>query len=173
MVKLIYNISLLFFLFVGNILIKNYKFYFLLIYIGLFFYHFYICFQIFKNDRIHIFFKEYFFISILLYIISYFVICDSNPFFFIIVYYTFFPCFIKAVLIIIIHTYVSATYINNLINCKLAYIPSFKYNRKTFLFFKSYFLSFIFTYIHKNEKNIFYQKRINDADNFRYNFIFE
>lgn len=156
MKKLIYNISLLFFLFVGNILIKNYKFYFLLIYIGLFFYHFYICFQIFKNERIHIFFKEYFFISILLYIISYFVICDSNPFFYIIVYYTFFPCFIKAVLIIIIHTYVSATYINNLINYKLAYIPSFKYNRKTFLFFKSYFLSFIFTYIHKNEKKKYF-----------------
>ena len=42
--------------------------------------------------------------SILLYFISYFIICDPNPFSVLFFYYTFNPCFIKAILIILIHT---------------------------------------------------------------------
>ena len=43
--------------------------------------------------------------SIILYFLTYYIICDSNPVFSLITYYIFFPNFFKAILIILIHTY--------------------------------------------------------------------
>ena len=152
MIKILYNIFLLLILFIGNILIKNNYFYFLLIYIFLTFYHIYIYCFIFHDNKINNFVKSYICIIILSYIISYFIICDSNPFFFVVIYYTFFPSFIKAVLIIIIHTYFTSTYINNLFNYNSEIVCTFKSRRKEYPFFKSYFLSDIFIYIKKKKK---------------------
>jgi len=152
MIKILYNIFLLLILFIGNILIKNYYFYFSLIYIILAFYHIYIYVFINKNNKVYTFVKSYIFIIILSYIISYFIICDSNPFFFIVFYYSFFPNFIKAVLIITIHTYFTSIYINNLFNYNSELVFTFKSKRKSCLVFKSYFLSDIFIYIKKKKK---------------------
>ena len=156
--KNLYNIGLLLILFLGNVFINNYNLYFSLIYISLAFYHAFICKIIIKNIEANcIEIRNYIFISILLTIITYFFICDPNPFFCIIVFYTFYPNFIKAVLIIIIHSYVSSTYIKNLIiNHNSSRISIYKLKRKIKFKYKSFFLSNIFIYIKKKNNIIIF-----------------
>ena len=121
----LFNIILLFILFIGNIYIYDYNFYFLLIYIFLAIYHFYITISLIKYDCLPLSeLKNFVLFLILLFCISYFIICDPNPFSCIFLYYIFYPNFIKAVVIIIFHTSIFNKYIHN-IN-----IPSIKSNIK-------------------------------------------
>ena len=139
MKKHLFNVLILSILYFGNIFIVNYNHYFTLIYLCIFIYHSYIFYYLIqsgldKNQAI------YFVISsLLLYSITYFIICDPNPFSIFFLYYTFNPCLIKAVLIIMIHTYYldkyKNYYINNMININS--------NKKKYfnLVLDSYFLS--------------------------------
>ena len=138
MKKNLFNISLLVILFFGNVFIANYNYYFILIYLCIFSYHNYIFYffikcGLSKNETI------YFLItSLLLYFITYFFICDPNPFSIYFLYYTFNPCFIKAILIIIIHTsflyHYKNYFVKTFINCKKK-VSSFNF------ILDSYFLS--------------------------------
>ena len=152
------NIFLLFFLFFGNIFISNHNFYFLLIYLFLLIKHLYSFFILYKNQRIQKFEKKNFiFTSLFLFIITYFIICDPNPFFCLISFYIFYPNFIKAVFIIVIHTYFISFYIDNDKNYSInsknsedSYFQSkIKYRRNK----ESYFLSFFFIYLSKKKNN--------------------
>ena len=153
--KILINIISLFILFIGNIFIEDYKLYFALIYICLTFYHVYIFYLLLLNKLIQTTeTKNFIIISLLLYIVSYFVICDSNPFFCIIVFYSFFPNFIKAIMIIFFHTYILNKYINN-INNRFNKIKStknilIKFSFNSTFSFNFYFLSDIIIYIKKN-----------------------
>ena len=153
--KILINIISLFILFIGNIFIEDYKFYFALIYICLTFYHVYIFYLLLLNKLIQTTeTKNFIIISLLLYIVSYLVICDSNPFFCIIVFYSFFPNFIKAIMIIFFHTYILNKYINN-INNRFNNIKStknvlIKISFNSTFSFNFYFLSDIIIYIKKN-----------------------
>ena len=104
MKKFLFNVSLLIFLYLGNLFIINYNYYFALIYSCIVIYHIFI-FYFLHQERILTKNEEQYFliISIFLYLITYFIICDPNPFTFFIFYYTFIPCFIKGILIIFIH----------------------------------------------------------------------
>ena len=101
-------------LFIGNITIEDYNYYFLLIYLFLSVYHIYVLYLLFDSSynssklKIMIFL----FISILLYLFTYFIICDTNPFFYILVYYIFFPNFLKAILIVLFHTYIMSKFLD-------------------------------------------------------------
>ena len=154
---LIKDLLLLFLLFIGNVLIKNYNIYFLLVYASLIIYHIYIYISIKKKNNIQFFsITNYILITILLFLLTYFFICDSNPFFCIFVFYSFFPNFIKAVLIIIIHTYIINIYQNNIKNNNKIYLMqteeiSVKFNIKSDNCQK-YFLSDFFIYIRKRIK---------------------
>ena len=113
MEKIIFNIILLIILFGGNIFIVNYNHYFTLIYACILIYHIYIFYFLIKKDVLVKANIKYFIItSIFLYFTTYFIICDPNPFFSFFILYTFNPCFIKAILIIIIHTYFLSKYVN-------------------------------------------------------------
>ena len=85
----------------------------ILIYVFLIVYNIYIFIfvvveNIFKNkSKITIFFL----ISLLSYIFTYFIIYDSNPLFFLIVYYLFFPYFWKSIFIIFIHSYILSKFL--------------------------------------------------------------
>ena len=69
-------------------------------------YHVYTFNLILKNTYIRNFEKKnYIFVSLFLFVITYYLICDPNPFLSFIFYHIFYPDFIKAVTIIIIHTY--------------------------------------------------------------------
>ena len=119
-----FNIILLIALFLGNIYIINYNYYFALIYGNLLLYHLYIFLLLIKNGILRKIETVYFLItSLFLYITTYFIICDPNPFSAFFVYYTFNPYFIKAILIIIIHTYFLSKY-KNYINIFLIHIFS-------------------------------------------------
>ena len=109
----VFNILLLLFLFIGNILI-NTNYYFLLIYFFLFLYHNYIFYLILtnKNKKICKIFR-YVLLSLLIYFSTYFIICDPNPIFCFFSYYIFFPNFFKAILIIFVHTYFLSIYLND------------------------------------------------------------
>ena len=104
MKKFLFNVSLLIFLYLGNLFIINYNYYFALIYSCIVIYHIFI-FYFLHQERILTKNEEQYFliISIFLYLITYFIICDPNPFTFFIFYYTFNPCFIKGILIIFMH----------------------------------------------------------------------
>jgi len=155
MKKILYNILLLFILFIGNILIKSFNFYILLIYICISIYHIIILCFIIKNKSSFSFrIKNFIINSILLYLISYFLICDSNPFLSIIFFYTFFPTFLKAVLIICFHSYFLSLYLNDMktnltINLNPFIVISIKYESERC----SYFLHDIFIYLRK-KRNI-------------------
>ena len=100
----LFNVLLLIFLFLGNIYILNYNYYFALIYSFIIIYQICIFYALYKERILNKFEAPYFLItSILLYLITYFIICDPNPFTFFLFYYTFNPCFVKAVFIIVIH----------------------------------------------------------------------
>ena len=108
------NIFLLIILYFGNRFIyKNY--YFGLIYSSIILYHIYYFFFLIKDGVINKNEIYYFIItSLLLYLITYFIICDPNPFSIILFYYTFNPCFIKSILIIIVHISFLNKYSNNI-----------------------------------------------------------
>ena len=113
--KILFNIIILFFLFIGNLFIYDYNFYFLLIYIFVTIYHIYIFHVLHKNKLFQFTgINHFIIISLLLYIETYFIICDSNPLFCFIAFYSFFPNFIKAILIIFTHTYILHKYVNNI-----------------------------------------------------------
>ena len=102
----IFDIFLIIILFLGNIIIDNSKYYFVLIYIFLILYQIYDLNLTFKNQSFRKFKKKNFiFASFLLFIITYYFICDPNPFLSFIFYHIFYPDFIKAVIIFVIHTY--------------------------------------------------------------------
>ena len=156
-IQYINNITLLFILFIGNIFIKNYNFYFLLVYIFLIIYHIHIFLLLYQKYNILPFsITNYICVTFLLFIIIYFFICDSNPFFCVIVFYSFFPNFIKAVLIIMIHSYTMNLYFNNiyknniLINSSTEEIINKNINSE--FNSPSYFLSNIFNYIKTKKK---------------------
>ena len=155
MKRYIFNFLILVVLYFGNSFITNYNYYFFLIYTSLFLYHIYF-FYFFvkrghlKKNEIKIFLTT----SILLFLITYFVICDPNPFSILFFYYTFNPCFIKAILIIIIHTSFldnyKKHYINNFIILNSNKIVDFK------VFHDSYFLSDWIKYIKRNTFSIIF-----------------
>ena len=116
----LFNGVLLFILFVSNYFIYDYNFYFLLIYICLVIYHIYISLSFIKNNSLQYSeLKNFVLFSILIFLLSYFIICDPNPFTCIFFYYIFYPNCIKAVLIIIIHTYMLNRYFMNIYKSKL------------------------------------------------------
>ena len=147
------NIIILFILFIGNIIINNDKYYFLLIYSFLLLFNIYIILSIIKyglNNKNEI--LRLLFVSLLSYLFSYFMIYDSNPLICIITYYIFFPNFIKAILIVIFHTYfftrypliLNYDYINNNFDKELKKI--YFHKRKA-----NYFLSDAIKYCKKNK----------------------
>ena len=122
-------------------------------------YHIYIFVLISFNSNFHFYtMKNYILISLLLFLITYFIICDSNPFFCLIAFYIFYPCFIKAVLIIFVHTYFLSIYINNMnhylinLNSSELSLFNYKFNRSSIL--KSYFLSDIFNHFKLQKHSI-------------------
>ena len=154
MKKALFNISLLTILFIGNIIIKSYNLYFLLIFASLTIYHifiFVILLAIQNKNSSSI--KYFIFNSILLYLITYFLIYDANPLFYLFTYFAFYPKFIKAVLIILIHTYFLYLYINhiksNFSNNKTSFNYKFAFNYIS----NFYFLSDIFNNL-KEKKNL-------------------
>ena len=151
------NIVLLIILFLGNIFINDKNYFFQLIYICIALYHLYICFII-KNKGIDNYdFVKFIVISLLLYIFTYFIICDPNPFFCLLTFYTFFPNFIKSIFIVVIHTYVLSIYINNnksqFINVQTIEESSLKFTFKKHNNSNSYFLSFFINYLLKKKYN--------------------
>ena len=161
MKKILNNICLLFILFLGDILIKEKNYYFLLIYICLFFYHFYVFYLLIHNQGIlYLDIKNFLFTSIILYLFTYFIIYDPNPFFCIISFYSFYPNFIKATFIIWIHTFFISYYLNNCkinsINFKTKEVESasekFKLIRKLKYISESYFLSNLFKSLTGNKR---------------------
>ena len=143
---LLLNITLLIFLFIGNIIINDFNYYFRLIYLFLSLYHIYIFYLLlkyqWKNIIIIIIFA---FFSIILYRFTYFLICDTNPYFFHITYYIFYPNFLKAILIVFIHTFfLSLFYVKKNNNSHFKEIPQKKWNFSRFIinrFSNFYFLS--------------------------------
>ena len=156
----IWNIIILVILFIGNIIIKNHKYYFLLIYLALLLYNIYIAhsltkFRLIKKKKILLFS----FASIFSYFFTYYMICDPNPLICIITYYIFFPNFFKAILIILFHTY----FFSKLsIIQKYNYINNFGYNnigkfKKNYLYKKNayYYFSYVIKYFKKNKNRIY------------------
>jgi len=156
----ILDIIILVFLFIGNIIIKNNKYYFILIYASLLLYNIFIIYSVRKNELNNK--KEILWIlftTLNSYIFSYFMICDQNPIISIITYYIFFPDFFKAIIIIIFHTYFFSkyyiiqkyNYINNL-NDKYDIIQF----KKHYIYKRSsdYFLSEIINYFKKDKFNV-------------------
>ena len=155
----ILEIIILVFLFIGNILINNNKYYFKLIYSSLLLYNIFIIYSIKKNDLdnknkiLWIIFS-----SLFSYLFSYFMICDQNPIISIITYYVFFPDFFKSILIIIFHTYFFSKYFIkkeynyfNKLNCKyygIKFKKYYTYNRSS-----DYFLSDVIKYFKKDKFN--------------------
>jgi len=153
----ILNFIILSILFIGNITIDNHK-YFFLIYSSLFLYNIYIIISLIKYGMVNK--VKLFFLSInslFSYFFSYFLICDPNPILCIITYYLFYPDFLKAILIIIFHTYFLSKY---------SLIQNYNYNNnfedisfrtKQYLFNKNgyFFLSDVIGYLKKNKKRFF------------------
>ena len=152
MIKFINNFVLLIIIFIANLLIENYNHYFFLIYIGLATYHIYIFLKLYLCNYFKSFASiNYILISLLLFIITYFIICDSNPFFCLIAFYIFYPNFIKASLIIFIHSYIIHSYIknineNSIIKSKMDLTRELpiKLKKKIYFISSSFFLSDIF-----------------------------
>ena len=100
--NVIFDILILIFLFIGNIIINS-NYFFILIYLFLSIYHIYIFYLIIISKRAKKLIK-FIFLSIILYILTYFIIYDPNPIFCFVSYYIFYPNFLKSILIIFIHT---------------------------------------------------------------------
>ena len=95
-------------LFIANKKLEDYNTYFKLIYIILIIHNIYfliyIIIEFISKDQYKIVFSVL--ISLFLYYFSYYYICDSNPNFYLVVYYLFYPNFFKAILIVFIHTFI-------------------------------------------------------------------
>ena len=124
-------------------------------------YHIYIFFYVlktFRKKKINII--VFLFVSTIIYPFTYYLICDPNPISCFLTYYIFFPNFLKAIIIILIHTYFLSKYIE---------IKTFKYinnfeilpfeNENIAKFSKQekgnvrfYFLSDFIYYITKNKR---------------------
>ena len=152
MKKILNNILLLIILFLGDNFINEKDYYFLLIYICLLLYHLYFLYLLIQNQgNIYFDFRYFLFTSIILYLFTYFIIYDPNPFFSIIIFYSFYPNFIKATFIIVIHTYFISYYLNN---CQIISINSqtieesspnkYQSNKRLKFISESYFLSAFF-----------------------------
>ena len=104
---IIFDISIFVILIFGNIFIEDSDYLFTIIYTILTIYHIYISIyyfsENFSNNKNRI--KYFIITSLLLYVFSYFIIFDTNPFLFIVLYYLFFPNFWKSILIIFIHSF--------------------------------------------------------------------
>ena len=160
MKKLFNNIFILIILFSGNIFLKEENHFFILIYLYLSLNHLYIYFQIKYHPNFDL--KNFVITSLLLYLFTYLFIYDSNPFFYFISFYTFYPNFLKAIIIISIHSYFLYYYSNHnlgfFINLKTNEELHFKYKSKNNYKSDSLFFSF------------FFQNSLN-AKNFKYFFI--
>ena len=154
---LLYDLIILSVLFNGNILISNSNIYFILIYSILFIYNIYIIYLVFKNYSKNII--KIIFISLILYPLTYFFICDPNPIFSLLTYYIFFPNFVKAIFIVFIHTFFLSNFpikIKNNLNeiletkpLKTGIIRYFKNYKKSY--HKFYFLSYFINCFKKNK----------------------
>jgi len=112
--KISCNIFLLIILFIGNIFIKEQNYYYILIYIFILLYNLYIYINLINNKEIQNYESIFFFvISLFLYLFTYFIIYEPNPFFCLISFYSFYPNFIKGIFIIFIHSYTLNYYINH------------------------------------------------------------
>ena len=109
----IFDIVIFIILIFTYIFIDDSDLYIKLIYVFLIIYHVYISILvIFENISIStIKIKLFIIVSIILYLFTYFIIFDTNPFFFIFVYYLFFPYLWKGVLIVFIHSYILSKFI--------------------------------------------------------------
>ena len=146
MKKCLFNVLLFVFLFFGNLFNVNYNYYFDLIYLCIILYHIYIFYILYKESILNRNEMQYFLItSILLYLITYFIICDPNPFSFFFFYYTFNPCFIKAILIIMIHMLFLDKYKNyyKKISINLKSNKNTSYNPFLYSFFLSDYIKLI------------------------------
>ena len=148
MKKLFNNIFLLIILFLGNIFLNEQNLFFILIYLFLFLNHLYVYFQM-KNQKNQNFdLKNFALTSLFLYLFTYLFIYDPNPFFCFISFYTFYPNFIKAIIIISIHSYFLSYYTNHnheiFVNLKTSEELHLKFKAKSNYKFESLFLSFFF-----------------------------
>ena len=158
--KKAFNICLLIIFFLGDIYLNEKNYYFLLIYICLFLYHLYVFYLLFHNQKVlhlDLDLKNFIFTSLILYLFSYFIIYDPNPFFCIITFYSFYPNFIKAAFIIEIHTFFISYYLKNcIINLKTTEVSSssiiLKFNKKLKDISEYCLLSFEFKSLTKNKK---------------------
>ena len=109
---IIFDIFIFVILIICYIFIEDFDYLIKLIYAFLSIYHIlisiYVFSENFSNNKNKI--KTFFIYSLLLYLFSYFIIFDTNPFFFIVLYYLFFPCFWKLILIVFIHTFCLAKF---------------------------------------------------------------
>ena len=155
---LLYDLILLVVLFIGNIIIGNSNNYFILIYSILFIYNIYIIYLVIKNYSKNII--KIILISLILYPITYFFICDPNPIFSLLTYYIFFPNFFKAIIIVLIHTFFLSNYpikkknnFNKKIETKplkaeiIMYFQKYKKSYHN----RFYFLSFFVKYFQKDK----------------------
>ena len=99
-------------LFIGNIAIEDYNYYFKLIYFFLTIYHLYVLLFLFyvNEEKKNLKIKKYLYIYLFLYLFTYFIICDTNPLFYLFIYYIFFPNFFKAIIIVLIHSFFLSKY---------------------------------------------------------------
>ena len=102
-------------LFIGNNKIEDYNYYFKLIYYILIVNNIYSFLCIIKHNWKQDQYKIPFFlvISLLLYYFTYYIICDTNPHFYLVVYYIFYPNFFKAIIIVFLHSLNSAKLFRN------------------------------------------------------------
>ena len=159
------NLFVFIILLISYNVINDYNNYFLFIYICIFIYHIiiFIIFLIYnRNNFIKIFI--HIFASIFLYRFTYYYICDSNPIFCFISYYTFYPNFLKSILIVFIHSFfisVFPYFDSDKCDCFDLENKSQDENNKFYIKSKNksvsifYFLS-CFSYLFKKNKIIFF-----------------
>ena len=156
-------------LFIANKKLEDYNTYFKLIYIILIIHNIYfliyIIIEFISKDQYKIVFSVL--ISLFLYYFSYYYICDSNPNFYLAVYYLFYPNFFKAILIVFIHTFIVSKvficcqykFLESSINCN-----DISFSKVTISIQKNednpptrkknyYFLSFYTNYFLNNKRN--------------------
>ena len=156
-------------LFIANKKLEDYNTYFKLIYIILIIHNIYfliyIIIEFISKDQYKIVFSVL--ISLFLYYFSYYYICDTNPNFYLVVYYLFYPNFFKAILIVFIHTFIVSKvficcqykFLEGSINCN-----DISFSKVTISIQKNednpptrkknyYFLSFYTNYFLNNKRN--------------------
>ena len=147
------------------IIINDYHLYFLLIYILLSLYYMYYIYKYIRigfknNNKIIIKFIAF---SLYHFIVSYFVICDPNPFYYILTFYLPFQNLFKAIFIYLFHSYQIAKfymqYIENDISLKISFnskeITQIINSKDSNNYKLNYFLSDIFYYFKSNKKKLF------------------